>query len=144
MTVAVLTAAHLPQAAELERLCFHAPWSENALRILLGDSGFGLAALTDEGKVAAYLGVMTVLDEGQITNVATHPDHRRQGYADGLLHALSAECAARGIRELSLEVRESNTAAIALYEKHGFRQVGKRPGFYKNPTEAAWVMLKQL
>ena len=144
MSVTVLTAAHLAAVAELERLCFHAPWSENALSILLGDSGFGLVALTDEGNVTAYLGVMTVLDEGQITNVATHPDHRRRGYADALLSALCAECRTRGIAELSLEVRESNAAAIALYEKHGFIQAGKRPGFYKNPTEAALVMVKRL
>jgi ribosomal-protein-alanine N-acetyltransferase len=144
MRVALLNPSHLPQVAELERLCFRSPWSENALSVLLGDSGFGLVALTEAGEVTAYLGVMTVLDEGQITNVATHPDHRRKGCAKALLRALFEECCTRGIKELSLEVRESNTAAISLYEKHGFRQAGKRPGFYKNPAEAALVMIAAL
>ena len=144
MRVTLLTAEHLAAVAELERLSFAASWSEKALGGLLGELGFGLVALDDGGQVAAYLGVLTVLDEGQITNVATHPDRRRQGYANALLEALFSECRTRGLHMLSLEVRESNAPAIALYEKHGFCTAGRRPGFYKNPTEAALVMVADL
>jgi len=60
------------------------------------------------------------------------------------MSALIAEAQARGLCEISLEVRESNVAAIALYEKFGFRMMGKRPRFYTNPTETAFVMLLAL
>jgi len=85
-----------------------------------------------------------VLDEGQILNVATHPAWRRRGLADALLTALINEAEKKGLLTLSLEVRESNTAAISLYEKHGFAVAGKRPRFYTHPTEAALVMLRNL
>ena len=144
MTVTLLTPAHLPEVAALEALCFHAPWSEQSLRMLCGEQGFGLVCLTEEGRVAAYVGVLTVLDEGQITNVATHPDFRRRGCANAVLTALLDVCRKRDICSLSLEVRESNAPAIALYEKHGFQTAGKRPGFYSHPREAALVMVAEI
>ena len=144
MTVTALTPAHIPAVAALEALCFHAPWSEQSLQMLCGEQGFGLVCLTEDGSVAAYVGALTVLDEGQITNVATHPDCRRHGCANAVLKALLAACRERGIRSLSLEVRESNAPAIALYEKHGFQTAGKRPGFYSHPREAALVMVAEL
>lgn len=131
--------AMLQEIAALEALTFAQPWSEQALALLCGESAFGFAALCEDG-VAAYGGMLTVLDEGQITNVATHPDHRRQGLAGRVLEALLTEARSRGLAFVTLEVRESNTAAIRLYEKFGFAAVGRRPRFYTGPTEAALVM----
>ena len=139
MRVERVTPAHLAQIAELERLCFHAPWSERALELLCGDTATGFVALEGEA-VVAYGGMLCVLDEGQITNVATHPAHRRQGFADAVLRALLREAAARGLSFVTLEVRESNAPAIALYRRHGFAAVGRRPHFYKNPDEAALLL----
>lgn len=130
---------HLPSIASLEGLVFHAPWSEEALTLLLRENAFGFA-FVEEGVVLAYGGMLSVLDEGQITNVATHPDARRRGLATRVLAAMLDEARARGLREITLEVRESNAAAIALYERFGFAVVGKRPRFYTHPTEAALVM----
>ena len=135
---------HLGAIAALEALCFDEPWSEQSLSLLLGDSAMGLACLNGQGEPVAYVGMMTVLDEGQITNVATHPLYRRRGLADKLISALVRQARDRGLSTLSLEVRESNTAAIALYEKHGFSVAGRRNYFYKNPREHALVMLCRL
>ena len=145
MRIEVVSRANLADIAAIEALCFHEPWSEQALTLLTGDSAFGLALLHEEtGQVLAYLGVLVALDEGQITNVATHPLWRRHGFADALLGALKKMAKERGLTLLSLEVRESNAAAIALYEKHGFFTAGRRPNFYTHPTEGALVMLCNL
>jgi ribosomal-protein-alanine N-acetyltransferase len=130
---------HLAAIAALERAVFHAPWTEQALELLTGGSGFGFVLMQGD-TAAAYGGMLTVLDEGQITNIATHPDHRRQGYARRVVAALLDTARTRGLATVTLEVRESNAAAIALYESFGFVTVGKRPRFYTHPTETALVM----
>ncbi len=135
---------HLAGIAALEAQCFKEPWSEGALALLLREDAFGFACLDDEGTPMAYAGMLTVLDEGQVTNVATDPAFRRQGLADTVLAALLAEARRRGLATVSLEVRESNHSAISLYEKHGFAVVGKRNHFYKDPREHALIMLCNL
>lgn len=139
MRVERVTHLHLAAIAELEQLCFHAPWSARALELLCGDTALGFVVLEGD-TVVAYGGMLTVLDEGQITNVATHPAYRRQGFADAVLGALLREAAVRGLSFVTLEVRASNAPAIALYRRHGFAAVGQRPHFYKNPDEAALLL----
>lgn len=135
-----ITAPLLGQVAALERVSFSHPWSEQALTLLCeAGRAFGFAAVC-EGQVVAYGGMLTVLDEGQITNVATHPAYRRRGLAGQVLDSLLEEARACGLSFVTLEVRESNTAAIRLYEKFGFATVGRRPHFYTQPTETALVM----
>ena len=139
MKLLPVSPALLPSIAALERAVFSHPWSENALQLLCGENAFGFVVAEGE-TVAAYGGLLTVLDEGQITNIATHPDHRRRGYAARVLEALLAEAARRGLAFVTLEVRESNDAAISLYQKYGFSVVGRRPRFYSAPVEAALLM----
>ncbi len=143
MTVEKLTAAHLSAVAELEALCFADPWSEKALALLVSDGAYGAVCLS-EGRVMAYGGVLWAPDEGQITNIATHPDARRKGMGAAVLEYLIAEARSRGCEQLSLEARVSNIPAIALYERYGFLKMGIRRGFYKHPTEDAYVMCLQL
>ena len=131
--------AKLTSVAALERLCFPNPWSESALALLTGETGVGFAVVKD-GEVLSYCGMMTVLDEGQITNIATHPSTRRRGFGEQIVRALCDFARERGLGEIFLEVRASNSGAIALYTKLGFERVGERRGFYRAPLEDAVIM----
>ncbi len=133
---------HIPEAAEIERLCFSDPWSEEGLAMLTGERAVAFASVGSGGRLAAYAGMVTVLDEGQIVNVATHPDFRRMGCARAVLRALIDYADNNRITMLSLEVRESNAAAISLYTSEGFSAAGHRPRFYRKPTEAAIIMIR--
>ncbi len=130
--------------AEIEKLCFCCPWSENALELLLTDRAVGFAAVGESGKVYAYGGMLTVLDEGEITNIATHPDARRKGFGRAIVSALIEYCIQNGLVTISLEVRESNMAAVTLYEGLGFERAGIRKNFYTAPLENAIVMIKNI
>ena len=138
MTITEMQEKHLPALAELEKQCFHAPWSEKMLREELGGGIFLVAE--QDGKVQGYVGCQTVLDEGYITNVAVSPDFRRQGIARALIAELTAKAEENKLAFVTLEVRESNAPAIALYTGAGFAPVGKRKNFYSNPTENAVLM----
>ena len=131
---------HLSDVAGIERLCFAEPWSESSLSLLTREGGVGFV-VCEEGRAVAYGGMMTVLDEGQITNVAVHPDARRRGYGRVITKALVAYAKEHGLMSISLEVRESNEAAIALYRACGFEICGRRRGFYRKPLEDALIMV---
>lgn len=132
-------AAHTHAVAGIEKLCFAAPWSESSLGLLLtGDNG-GFVALYDD-TVVGYIGYLGVLDELEITNIAVHPDHRRQGIGAALLEALIAHAKKLRAARITLDVRVSNTPAISLYQKFGFAPCGKRKNFYSHPREDAVIM----
>lgn len=139
-----MTADHLDEVADLERMCFTDPWSRNMLAEELDNalSAF-LVALDDGDRVVGYAGLQVVLDEGYITNVAVHPDCRRQGIAGKLLQVFLDFAAAHQLAFLTLEVRASNYGAIALYGSHGFRSVGRRRNYYEHPKEDALIMTKE-
>ena len=134
---------HLEEVAELERLCFAEPWSKNALTYLLSDQAVGAVCLLD-GRTVAYGGMTLAPFEGQITNIAVHPDHRRRGYGRAVVDRLIREARNATCEQISLEVRASNQGAICLYEELGFETVGRRKNFYRSPTEDALVMVKSL
>lgn len=138
MNITEMQEKHLPALAELEKQCFHAPWSEKMLREELGGGIFLVAE--QDGEVQGYVGCQTVLDEGYITNVAVSTDFRRRGAARRLIAELIARAKEKGLAFVTLEVRESNAPAIALYTGAGFVPVGKRKNFYSNPTENAVLM----
>ena len=136
---------HLGQAAEIERLCFSDPWSEKMLaEHLANPCSLTLAAVGDTGRLLGYVGLLAVVDEGYITNVAVRPDCRRQGGAAGLVDALGAQGKGGEGGFLTLEVRQSNAPARALYEKLGYLQAGLRRNYYENPREDAIIMTKTL
>ena len=138
-----ITEDMLADVAKLEQECFAEPWSETSLGLLVSERAVGFAALVD-GRLAAYAGMTHVLDEGQITNIATYPEFRRRGLARMLLGALDEYSKKNGIAFLSLEVRESNAAARALYASCGWADAGLRRKFYRFPTEDALIMNKTL
>ena len=137
--IAKMTKDHIENVAELEKECFAEPWSAKSLEILLGESGIAFVAIR-QNEVVAYAGMMTVLDEGQITNVAVSNCCRRLGFGRLVVEALINYAKASGLATISLEVRESNIAAISLYERCGFERCGIRKGFYRFPSEAAVIM----
>ena len=138
-----MTADHLDEVAELERICFSTPWSRNMLAEELDNylSAF-LVALDDNDKVAGYAGLQAVLDEGYITNVAVDPACRRQGVANQLLQVFDSFARGNHLAFLTLEVRPSNAAAIALYEGFGFAEAGRRRNYYDLPKEDALILTK--
>ena len=138
MTVVPMAERHLAALAEIEKTCFHAPWSEKMLREELG-KGIFLVAERD-GQAVGYVGCQTVLDEGYITNVAVSPDCRRQGIGCALIEELAQRARAQGLSFVTLEARASNASAIALYEGAGFDRVGMRKNFYTAPSEDAVLM----
>lgn len=138
MTVVPMAERHLAALAEIEKACFHAPWSENMLREELG-KGLFLVAERD-GQAVGYVGCQTVLDEGYITNVAVSPDCRRQGIGRALIAELVSRARAQNLAFVTLEARASNAPALALYEGAGFGRVGVRKNFYTAPTEDAVLM----
>ncbi len=143
MELLLMNREHLDGVEALERLCFVEPWSAKALALLIGDGAFAFVC-TEGDDVIAYGGMLTVLDEGQVTNIAVHPDHRRCGLGKRIVSEMLDEGIRRGLNEISLEVRASNIAAVRLYEQNGFVCAGIRRNFYKQPTEDALVMIRTL
>ena len=139
-----MTSAHLDEVADLERVCFSTPWSRNMLAEELDNacSAF-LAALDADGAVVGYAGLLVIADEGYITNVAVRPESRRGGVAGQLLDVFLKFAEANGLAFLTLEVRESNYAAIALYGSRGFRGAGRRKNYYEHPKEDAIIMTRE-
>lgn len=133
----------LPQLRAIEEQCFSAPWTEAMLRTQLApETHIFLAAETPQGEVAGYIGLMFVLDEGYISNVAVTPQFRRHGIAEALICELIRRAEEKQLAFLTLEVRESNEGAIALYKKCGFETVGRRKNYYEKPTEDALLMTR--
>ena len=128
--------------AHIEEVCFSKPWSVKSLTdsFLQPDYCF-YVAVNGEDPVG-YIGSYRTADELNITNVAVLPLWRKRGIAASLLSELCSYAADRGFYGITLEVRESNTAATALYEKFGFTCAGKRKNYYDDPTEDALILWK--
>ena len=139
-----MQSCHVAPIAELEKLCFSDPWSENSIAYELTSRLSYWLVAEEDGDVLGYIGSQSVLGESDMMNVAVHPDHRRKGIAEALILALSEELKQRNNTCLTLEVRASNTPAITLYEKLDFQQVGRRPNYYLNPKEDALILRKAL
>ena len=113
--------------ANLEKLCFATPWSRDSIRqeLLENDLAFYVVAELD-GAVIGYMGMWRIIDEGHITNVAVHPDHRGKHVASAIVAVVLAYSEAAGVRRFTLEVRSSNE--------------GLRRGYYKDNGEDAVIM----
>lgn len=139
-----MTADHLEELEKLERICFSRPWSRKMLAEELENqcAAFLVAEDSVSGRVLGYAGLMVVADEGYISNVAVFPEYRRQGIAEQILQVFLQFAAANHLAFLTLEVRPSNAAAIALYQGFGFEEVGRRKNYYDLPKEDALILTK--
>ena len=143
MIITRMNENHVPQIAELEKLCFNDPWSVNSIATELDNRlSLWLVAVEDD-RVIGYVGSQTVMGETDMMNIAIHPDYRKQGIASQLICELTGELKLNGSRSLMLEVRTSNHAAKSLYEKMGFETVGLRKNYYRNPREDALILRKE-
>lgn len=133
--------ADLDAVVAIERASFADPWSRASFAEALagGRVRFDVAA-ADDGTVAGYAIAWFVADEGEVANLAVVPAQRRAGIAAALLEGVLAAARAEGVRTMHLEVRESNAAAKALYARFGFREAGRRRGYYRQPVEDALVL----
>ncbi len=134
---------HVPHLARLEKLCFAEPWSEKALEEELDNpQAVFLAAESLHGEVLGYAGMHDILGEGYIDNIAVFPQARGSGIGSALVKALCSYGADKGLAFITLEVRPSNVPALALYQKFGFQEKGRRRNFYRRPAEDALILTK--
>ena len=140
--VVTMAEEHISALAQLEKECFADPWSEKALaEELTNPNAVFRVALIDE-EVAGYVGMLHVLDEGDICNVAVFDKFRRRGVATALIQHLVDYAVENQLSFITLEVRESNMGAQKFYETMGFETIGIRKNFYYNPKEHAILMNK--
>ena len=132
--------AHLEGVLAIERACFERPWSEQTFADTLYNDAVSLVvAQGEDGTVLGYAELSVILDEGCLEKIAVAPPYRRQGVAEELLGAF-LRFGRANLAFITLEVRESNAPAIALYEKLGFKQVGRRKNYYAEVQEDAILM----
>ena len=130
--------AHLEQVKSLLDLCFgDSAWTLDSLRSQLEKSDSRCTVAVEDDRIIGFLAFEQVLDEGSIVEVAVHPDCRRNGIARSLI--TTAIQSAEGLNTVFLEVRESNTPAVKLYESLGFTQIAVRKGYYDHPKEDAVI-----
>ena len=128
---------------DIDEICFSAPWSEKSFFEEITTNKVAKYIVAEiNGKIVGYAGIWVILDEGHITNVAVHPEHRRKGIAKAVISEIMARAEEAGANLFTLEVRASNEAAILLYEKFDFKKVGIRKGYYENNGEDAIIMWK--
>ena len=116
----------------IEQQSFSVPWSLESNKLYM--------VICEENKIVGYAGAWLVYDEGQITNIAIIPSARGKGYGSKLTKQLIDECLMRGMKEIFLEVRISNLAALAMYRNLGFSVKGIRKDYYSEPMEDAYIM----
>lgn len=141
VVIAPMRRRHLRGVLAIEQRTNHRPWS---LGLFLGElrmptSRCYVVAL-DEHRVVGFAGLMLVADGGHVTNVAVHPDRRREGIADRLMLVTMREAARRGLDAVTLEVRMSNEAAQSLYRRFGFAPEGVRRNYYADVGEDGLIM----
>ncbi len=140
----------LPAVRAIEVASFSNPWSDNTFRGEIQNTSISSPmvvvrkpanpAVADEGQVVAYIVYWQIRDDVQINNVAVHPDHRGLGLGEAMMRYAIAKVRAAGAGFVTLEVRQSNTAAVTLYKKLGFEILGTRKNYYTKPDEDAHVM----
>ena len=129
--------------ARVEKACMPVPWSRESFwqEAANTDAYYLLGIDIDKDNlIMAYAGCWVLGNEGHITNVAVDPDYQGQGMGRKFMEKLVEAVKPLGVDSMTLEVRPSNTRALALYEKLGFKSVGRRPKYYTQPVEDAEIM----
>lgn len=141
LMVTPMVQQEVPEVWELEKLCFTLPWSLESffLEVDQNQCARYFTARQDR-RIVGYGGMWLVLDEAHVTNIAVHPEYRRQGVGKAVMLKMMEEAVRLSIQRMTLEVRVSNAGAIALYERLGFEQGGVRKCYYPDNREDALIM----
>lgn len=139
-----MTEADTYEVSEIEKKIFSLPWSQKSFADACANEDNIYLVCICGGKIAGYCGAWTVLGEGNITNMAVSLDFRRMGIAKSLMEAVEQYGTDKKIESYFLEVRKSNGAAISLYTKMGYKDIGARKNFYEKPVEDAVIMSKTM
>ena len=132
----------VPAISRIENISFSQPWSKKGISDFIKQNNSICIVAEEFGKVVGYVGLYHVMEEGNITNLAVLPGYKRIGVGENLMRFLIDKVKDMGIKGITLEVRESNEAAINLYTKLGFDSIGIRKRFYEKPVEDAIIMWK--
>ena len=144
LTVRKMKKEDLDRVSQIEKECFSTPWSRDAFEDMIDNPLALYMVAEDNGYVVANCGVISAAGDGDICNVAVDPAYRKRGIGEKLLSEIMNVASKELLVEaFTLEVRESNKAAISLYEKLGFVNEGIRPGFYTSPKEDAVIFWKR-
>lgn len=135
-----MTTGDIPRVVAIERASYTMPWSEATFRGLLRRRDAEMVTAEVDGEVVGYAAFWCVVDQGELGNVAVTAEWRGAGIGARLVDDVLRRAARRGVREVFLEVRPSNTVARRLYEHLGFRPVGRRRNYYQRPLEDAIVL----
>jgi len=145
LTLEAMTLEDLDDVLVIERASFQTPWSRGAFRYELTQNRVARCSVARwRGRLVGYLCLWEIGHEIHVTNLATHPDVRRHGVARVLLGAVLDDARGRAVTLAFLEVRPTNTEALGLYERFGFRVIGRRKGYYFDTGEDALVMEARL
>jgi ribosomal-protein-alanine N-acetyltransferase len=141
-----MTIEDVPAAHEIDQSSFTLPWPERSLRFEVSNNPVARCWVAElDGLVVGMLVLWMIVDEAHIATLAIHPELRRQGIAEQLLITALEKASEEGAQSALLEVRAGNDAAQALYQKYGFKVVGRREHYYKDNNEDAVLMtLKRL
>lgn len=131
-----MTEKHIPDILKVERESFPHPWTEAMFKEEISGKFSIYIAAVSGGVSIGYMGMWILADEGHITNVAVSKDFRRQKVASLLVDKFIDIAREKNLAFMTLEVRASNDGAIALYEKKGFVEVGRRKKYYENKEDA--------
>ena len=119
-------------------------WSkESFYNELENNLAFYYCAVDENNRLIGYAGCWHIFEEAHITTLSVHPDFRKQGVAQKLIFAIVDDCYKAKIKYITLEVRESNVAAISLYEKNVFKSIRTRKGYYQDNNENALIMFTE-
>ena len=144
MTFREMLVEDLDQVVEIEKSLFSVPWTKEGFFTFLIKEENMFFVVEEKGKILGYCSMQTVLDEGDILNVAVRRERQKEGIGYFLVDSMLMMAEARGIRTVHLEVREGNDTARRLYQRLGFTEDGLRKNYYTDPVEDAVLMSRQI
>ena len=136
MEIDVMKEEHIPRIAAIEAEAMDSPWSESMLRAELFNDAARFFVGTDGDELVCYGGYHIVLDEADVATLAVRADMRGKGYGRAMFENMLARAKSEGAKSVTLDVRDTNFAAIKLYESFGFKVVGVRKRYYSNGADA--------